>query len=222
MIKWFKSLGISLFSFLGFLVLLLTIPFFVSLFGAYADPAGHNYRLDYLPEGEAVDAYLHTGEATLFLTFGLIIAVFLVLFVLDTLFRKKSSHAGIVALGMICLAAFCLGRAILNFKLDEAVTGVLDILSAIAMLVTLGFFIKKSLDGDCLVGYYVSVIVSGFLFYFCIISNYNILDCFSHSGDVIFWCGYAVTRYYLLTFLLLVWANHHSDYEPAGVVVADI
>lgn len=222
MIKWIKSLGISLFSFLGFLVLALTVPFFVSLLGAYADPAGHNYRLDYLPEGEAVDAYLHTGEAFLFLVFGITIAVFLFLFILDTFFRKRSSHVGIVALGTLLLSAFCLGRAILNFKLEETVTGVIDIIAAVSMLITLFFFVKKSLDGDCVVWYYVSVILSGFLFYFCIISNYNILDCFSHSGDVIFWCGYAVTRYYLLTYLLLVWVNHHHDYEPAGVVIADI
>lgn len=224
MIKFFKNLGISLIAFLSFLLLALTIPVFYYLFSAYANPLQFNpYRIDNSDGsytfigGHTVDSYLHTGEFAVELIFVIVGAVFLLLFILDHQFRKKSSHIATTVLGCLCLFAFSLARAIFHFNNDELLNGLTDLASCGLVAAMAVFFVKKSLDGDCVLAYYVIAIVSVLCLYLTFVSSYSILDAFSYEGNIIFWCGYGVTRIYLLAYLLLIWTNLRSDFEPKEI-----
>ena len=224
MIKFFKSLGISLLGFVSFVLLLLTIPVFYYLLAAFADPLAFNpYKIE-MPDGSiaftgdhTADSYLHTGEAGISLAFVIVVAVFLLIFLLDHQFRKKSSHIGVTVLGSLCLFAFCLTRGIYHVTNEELLNGLTDFLSAALIAAMAVFFVKKSLDGDCVTAYYVIAILAVLSLYLTFVSSYSLLDAFSHDGDIVFWCGYGVTRYFLLAFLLIIWTNFRSDFEPRGI-----
>ena len=74
------------------ILLVLTLIPLINEFLAFGNPAKYNPRIDYLEPGDAVDAYLHTGENIITITFLGIVIAFFVVILLDLLLRKKSSH----------------------------------------------------------------------------------------------------------------------------------
>lgn len=202
----------------GILLILTLIPL-INEFLAFGNPAKYNPRIDYLEPGVAVDAYLHTGENIITITFLGIVIAFFVVILLDLLLRKKSSHVLICFLGGLLASSYALARAIYCLKVGSisTVVGIVYLISFLLLLVTSVLFVKKSFDGDCGSLYYTFLLIGGILFYFASAtsSSYSVLNAYSRQGDVIYWCGYAVSRFYLLLLALMAYTNLSSDYFPA-------
>ena len=157
-----------------------------------------------------------------FLCYGF--GVLMILLILDMQFRKKSSHILMTMLVLTLVFGYVLALGIFNFVVNKDIlTGIVGIIAAALVAASAALYFKKTLDGDCKLSYFVVFIVAALIVYAISVSNYNLLDAFNHQGDVVFWCGYATSRAFLLAFLLITWVNHGSDYEPAGIQVdADI
>ncbi|HAS55967.1 MAG TPA: hypothetical protein DCR94_01650 [Firmicutes bacterium] len=208
------------------LLLLTLIPLF-SQIAAFADPAGHNPMFDYLSDIEKADMnvvkkFLFTNENIISLTFLAIIMGFFILVLLDLIIRKKSTHILICFFGAILASAYALTRSIYCFQTGSIslVSGFTYAVSSICFLVLSIFFIKKTFDGDCGIWYYILLIVGGLLFFFssATSSSYSILNAYSHSNDVVYWTGYAVSRFYLLLIALLAFINISCDYFPSNEI----
>lgn len=186
---------------------------------AFGNPSKYNVKLDYLEPGTVADAYLHTSENYITLSFLAIAMAFFVLVLLDYLLRKKSSHIITCFLGGLLTASYSLARGIycINVGSISTVVGVVYIIAFVLILISSGFFVKKSLDGDCGGLYYLFLILGGIAFYFASAtsSSYSILNAYSMQGDVVYWCGYAVSRFYLLSFCLMAFTNLTCDYFPS-------
>lgn len=224
MISFFKKMGIDLRSVCAFVLMLVTLPVWIVFPQAYMDPAAHNYQIDYLEPGEPVDGYLHTGESMMTMVFAGLLVVLMIALVLDLQLRKKSSHVFVTMLVLTLVFGYVLGLGIFDFVVkDDMLSGIVGILAAALVAACAALYFKKTLDGDCKLPYFVFFILAALIVYAISVSNYNLLDAFNHQGDVVFWCGYATSRAFLLAFLLITWVNHGSDYEPAGAQLeADI
>ena len=224
MISFFKKMGIDLRSVCAFVLMLVTLPVWIVFPQAYMDPASHNYQIDYLEPGEPVDGYLHTGESMMTMVFAGLLVVLMIALVLDLQLRKKSSHVFVTMLVLTLVFGYVLALGIFNFVVNKDIlTGIVGILAAALVAACAALYFKKTLDGDCKLPYFVFFILAALIVYAISVSNYNLLDAFNHQGDVVFWCGYATSRAFLLSFLLITWVNHGSDYEPAGAQLeADI
>lgn len=205
------------------ILLLLTLFPLIGQIVAFVNPAAHNPQYDYLEnkdDMEEVSRYLHTSENNISLWFLGIAIVFFVLILLDLILRKKSSHVLICFVGAILAAIYSLVRSIYCIQAGSisVVAGVTYAISSICFVVLSAFFVKKSWDGDCGVWYYVFLIVGGLLFFFssATSSSYSILNAYSHSNDVVYWTGYAVSRFYLLLIILLTFINISCDYFPSN------
>ena len=199
-------------------ILALLIPIFIYAILAFSDPAAYNYRLSYLQDGEAVDLYLHTGEYALALVFGGILAFGMVLTLVDWLLRRKSTHIACSLLLALIAASYAIARAVYCFKASGTSTfpGILYLVSALAILGSMYFFVKKTLDGDSSWPYMACLIVGGALLFVasCTKYTYSILNAMGHQGDVVYWGSYGVSRLVLLAYLLAAFFNLNLDYEP--------
>lgn len=199
-------------------ILALLVPIFVFAILAFSSPASYNYRLAYLQDGEAVDGYLHTGEYALALVFGALLACFVILTLLDWIFRKKSTHIACSLLLALLAASYAIARSVYCFSLGGTSTfpGILYVISALAILGSMYFFLKKTLDGDCSWPYYAFLIVGAALLFIasCTKYTYSILNAMGHQGDVVYWGSYGVSRLILLSYLLASFFNLSLDYEP--------
>ncbi|MBO5528066.1 MAG: hypothetical protein J6A47_01940 [Bacilli bacterium] len=220
-----KKRKIPWFAIVAFLLAALLLPFFITLIQAFIDPAAHNYRLEYLRDGEAVDAYLHTSEYTIEIIFSSLLFVFLILFGLDLLLRKNTSRIAPIVIGMGVVICFSLTRVIWCFTSGgmNVVVGVLNILAVIGGIGSLFFFVKKSFDGDCHWPYYLCIVltVAGFVFGSATQHSYSVLNALGHQGDVVYWGGYSITRLTFLTYILLTFVNLKSDFDPEPIKLQD-
>lgn len=196
----------------------LFVPIFLYASMAYADPATFNYRLAYLQEGEAVDGYLHTGEYSLALVFGAILAVLLILLVLDWIFRKKATHILLVEVITAAAAAYAVARSIYCFKVGSVsvIPGIIYLLALLGILGSAYFFAKKTLDGDSSWPYHLCFIWGAVFLFFASATqhSYSILNANGHQGDVVYWGCYGVSRLYLLSYILVGRLNASLDYLP--------
>ncbi|MDD6801894.1 MAG: hypothetical protein PUE65_04990 [Mollicutes bacterium] len=191
---------------------------------ASSDPAARNWRLDYLRPGEAVDAYLHSGETKIALAFSIIALIFFLAFLADLLLRKKASHIALVETSTLAVIAYEITRMVYCFQ-KGSVNIMVGITYCVALLGSIGcvyFYFKKALDGDNLWPYWVCFIVSAAAFFFAGATkdSYSILNAYSHFnasnhiGDFEYWMGYGASRlmFILLCFGCLV--NLHFDFCP--------
>ncbi len=199
-------------------LLALLLPVFIYAILAFSDPAAYNYRIDYLQADEAVDLYLHTGEYGLTIVFGIILFLFLLLTLLDWIFRKKSTHIACSLLLAGLGAAYGIARAVYCFKVGGTSTfpGILYLVSALAIFLSMFFFAKKTLDGDSSWPYLASLIVGAACLFVasCTKYTYSILNAMGHQGDVVYWGSYGVSRLILLAYIMAAFFNLKLDYEP--------
>ncbi len=198
---------------------------FINYLVALSDPAGKNWRLEYLQD-EAVDAYLHSSGTAIALVFSGVALLFFLGFGLDLLFRKKASHIALVEASTIAVLAYEITRAIYCIKLGS-VNIIVAIFYIVAMLGTLGtiyFYFKKALDGDNLWPYWACFIVSAAFFFFggATKDSYSILNAYSHFnanngvGDFEYWVGYGASRLMFLLLCLGCLVNAHFDFVPTN------
>ena len=199
------------------ILLALHLPIFIYAALAFSNPAAYNYRRDYLDESELAD-YLSTSEYRIALIFAAILFVFLIIFLLDLIFRKKSTHIATVLAGVGIAFALALTRSIWCFVQGgiNIVVGVINILAVIGLAACLYFYFKKAMDGDSNFLYMVSLFVAlaGMMFGCMTQHSYSVLNALGHQGDVVYWSCYGVTRLTILTFALLSFINKTSDYDP--------
>ncbi len=199
-------------------LLALLVPVFVYALLAFANPAKYNYRLAYLQQGEAVDAYLHTGEYAIALVFLGLLFVGLGLGLLSWIFRRKSTQISLSVLLSLIAFAYCLSRAVYCFQDGgtSAIPGIMYILGSLGIAGSIVFFVKKTLDGDCSWPYYLCLIWgAAFLFVASATKySYSILNALGHQGDVVYWGSYGISRIVLLSYALSAYLNLSLDYEP--------
>ncbi len=204
-------------AFYGILLALL-IPVFVYALLAFSNPAKYNYRIAYLQQGEAVDAYLHTGEYAVALVFLGLLFVGLALGLLCWILRRKSTQIAVSVLLSLIAFAYCLSRAAYCFHdgSTSAIPGIMYILSSLGIAGSIVFFVKKTLDGDCSWPYYLCLIWgAAFLFAASATKySYSILNALGHQGDVVYWGSYLISRIALLSYALSAYLNLSLDYEP--------
>ena len=116
---------------------------------ALGDPERFNWRRDYL-NGEAMDAYLHTGDMVIAVTFFGLILGSMAFLLLDLLLRKKASHIAAVLVACAVSFAYCLAMGIYRFALGSVnvLTGILYALAALGVAASTALFFKKAMDGD--------------------------------------------------------------------------
>lgn len=200
---------------LGFVIALVGFIYFGL---ASADPAGYNWKLEYLRPDEAVDAYLHEGDVILSMVFYVFSAAFFILMFLDLFFRKKSSHILAVEIGTLIVLAYEIAFASYAFVQGSVniVTGLIYLMAAIGTVGTMILYAKKAFDGDHLGAYWVFFLVSSVMFFFgCAGDNsYSILNAYSHNGDFSYWFGFGASRLVFIILLLTGFVNLFHDYCP--------
>lgn len=228
-----KMLAIIFISVMIFLILM----FFISQIVAFADPAAHNYRIERLKPHETIDGYLHTGENIISLVFMSILLVYLIAFLLLTIFQKNSMHLSMVVLGGVLFLAYTLTRIIYCF--NEGSTSIIVAIfylgSFAAGCYMIYQFVRRGIDGDALTPYYVAAILCFGLYFFASAtkSSYSLLNAYSHmvtiiddieTGDghsivdVVYWGGYATTRLFALLYGLVIFVNMNFAFKPEEVL----
>ena len=184
---------------------------------ALGDPERFNWRRDYL-NGEAMDAYLHTGDMVIAVTFFGLILGSMAFLLLDLLLRKKASHIAAVLVACAVSFAYCLAMGIYRFALGSVnvLTGILYALAALGVAASTALFFKKALDGDNLTAYWACFAFATIFLVFggAGDKSFSILNAYSHNGDFNFWMGYLSSRLVVVLFLIAGYVNQRYDYCP--------
>ncbi len=228
-----KTLSIVFLSIMLFLVLL----FFMNQLSAFFNPAGHNYMIERLKEGDAVDAYLYTAENIISLIWMGILGLYLVAFLIMVIKRKNAMHLAMLILGMCLFSGYALTRLIFCYAQGSTsiIVGLFYTVSFIASLGMIYWVFKRGIDGDATLPYYVFAIICFATFFFASAtkSSYSLLNAFSHIttiiddydtmashtiADVVYWGGYATTRLFVLTYAFVLFGNMNFVYNEDKVL----
>lgn len=192
---------------------------------ALADPEKFNWRRDYL-NGEAMDAYLHTGDMVIAVTFFGLILGSMAFLLLDLLLRKKASHIAAVLLACAVSLGYCIAMGAYRFVLGSVniIVGLLYMAAAVATIGSALLFFKKTMDGDNLTAYWAFFAAAAIFLVFggAGDKSFSILNAYSHSGDFNFWMGYLSSRLIVALFLVAGYVNQRYDYCPETKEVASL
>lgn len=198
----------------------LHLPIFIFAFLAFSNPPAYNYRRDYLDESEWGN-YLQESEYHIAIIFAIILFAFLLFFLLSVILRKRSTRILPVMVGGVVIFAFFLTRVIWCFTQGgiHIVVGVINVIAVIGVALSLYFFFRRHLDGDNRTGYYVALIIAlaGMIFGSMTQHSYSVLNALGHQGDVVYWSSYGITRLMILTYAVLAFVNHKTDYDPLPI-----
>lgn len=223
-----KILSIVFLSIMLFLIFL----FFINQLTAFIDPEAHNYLIERLKEGDAVDAYLYTTENIISLIWMAVLAVYLAVFLVFVIKKKNAMHLTMLVIGMCLFAGYTLTRLIFCYSKGSTsiIVGLFYTVSFIASLGMIYFVFKRGIDGDATLPYYVFGIVCFATFFFASAtkSSYSLLNAFSHIttiidnqetmashtiADVVYWGGYATTRLFALSYAFIIFGNSNFAYN---------
>ncbi len=201
------------------LIFLFGFIFMILFIQSTGDPLGHYPKAhEGTPLAEA-EAFIFSAEHIINFVFGMIFAVYGLLFALELFFHAKSSHILMVIIGSLLLFAHAVARIIWGIQnINEFSKSMPFILFYIGAALTsvgcLYSFVKKSLDGDAGASYWVFFILAVIFSFFGGVSRYSLLDAFGNGSSPVYWSGYATTRFALLILAELGIVNTLSDYDP--------
>lgn len=154
-------------------------------------------------------------------TFGIIGLAFFILFALDLFFRNMSSHVLLVTLADLVLVAYYICRSVYCFNAGglNVAGGFFNAIAAGLCACLLYYYPLKALDGDCRRGYMIVWIASFVFGLFGSVSTYNLLDFHKNLGNIIYWGGYASTRFMLILSVINVATNYTKDFDPDPLVL---
>ena len=226
--------------FLSVMIFLVSM-FFLDQLIAFANPEAHNYMIERLKPGDAVDGYLHTAENTISLIWMGILLVYLIVFLVMVIIRKNSLHLAMLVLGMTLFSGYTLTRLIYCYGKGSTsiIVGIFYTASFVCSVMMIYHVFKRGLDGDATTPYYVFAIIAFATFFFASAtkSSYSLLNAFSHITtivdaqdemgnvtashtilDAVYWGGYATTRLFALTFAFVIFGNTTFDYSTDKVL----
>ena len=201
------------------LIVLLGLIFLFVFIDVRLNPMNHYpYAHSETPVEEALN-FIYTKENIISIVSGFVFAGFAIILALDLLFRPKSSHIAVTLIGTVLVLAHSIVRIVwtannLSTFTRSIASMALYIVGALAIAGSLFCFVKKSLDGDADLLYWVMFGIGLVATFFGAMSRFSLLDAFGATHNPVFWGGYASTRFALLTFAALAITNSKSDYDP--------
>ena len=234
-----KKLSIIFLSIMIFLILM----FFLDQLIAFIDPAGHNYMIERLKEGEAVDAYLHTPENIISLIWMAVLIVYLAVFLVLVIKQKNTMHVLMLIIGMTLFCGYTLTRLIFCYAKGSTsiIVGMFYTVSFVCSVIMIYLVYRRGIDGDATTPYYVFGIIAFAAYFFACAtkSSYSLLNAFAHITnitsttytedqqeiisshtilDAVYWGGYATTRLYALTFAFVIFGNNNFVFNEEKVI----
>lgn len=154
-----------------------------------------------------------TAEMTSILSIFMSLATLLLIGGLfDIILNKKGSRILVTALGGIMITAYAITMAI-HVSHENLVANVaLYVLAAIFMAAMTFFYLKKSIDGDAILPYKVSMVIVLILLLFCSFFTYSPLEAYSYFGNTGFWLMVIFTLFYFLLCCWTTYLNINSDF----------